>query len=78
MKASVVGGREQSFTDDAQLLPVFERHSLILHSVIDAHDSATFPYAAHINSVACVSTDLTSAFAAPTSEREYFPFWLLE
>ena len=72
------GGREQSFTDDAPLLPVFAHHSLILHSVIDAPDSATFPYAADINSVACVSTNLTSAFTAPTSEREYFPFWILE
>jgi len=47
MKASVVGGREQSFTDNAPLLPVFVRHRLILHSVTDAHSSATFPYATH-------------------------------
>ena len=34
MNVSVVGGMEQSFTDDAPLLPVFERHILTLHSVM--------------------------------------------
>ena len=61
MNVSVVGGMEQSFTDDAPLLPVFERHILTLHSVMDLHDSATLPYAVHMNLVACASTDLISA-----------------
>jgi len=50
--ASLVGGREQSLTDDAPVFPVFERHILTLHSVMDVHGSATYPYAAHINFVA--------------------------
>ena len=35
INAAVVGGREHSFTDDAPLLPVLERHTFTLHSVID-------------------------------------------
>ena len=31
----MVGGREHSFTDDAPLLPVLERPTFTLHSVID-------------------------------------------
>ena len=31
----MVGVREHSFTDDAPLLPVLERHTFTLHSVID-------------------------------------------
>ena len=50
--ASLVGGRDQSLTDDAPLIPVFERHVLTLHSVMDVHVSATLPYAAHMNLVA--------------------------
>ena len=42
---------EQSFTDDAPLFPVFEQHILTLHSVMELHDSATLPYAAHMNLV---------------------------
>ncbi len=41
VNASVVGGMEQSFTDDAPLFPVFERHILTLYSVMELHDSAT-------------------------------------
>ena len=52
VNASVVGGMEQSFTDDAPLFPVSERHILTLYSVMELHDSATLPYAAHMNSVA--------------------------
>jgi len=36
VKASVVGGRELSFTDDAPLFPVFKRHSLTLHSAMSS------------------------------------------
>ena len=43
---------EQSFTDDAPLFPVFECHILTLHSVMELHDSATLPYADHMNLVA--------------------------
>ena len=43
MNASLVGGMEQGFTDDAPLFPVFERHNLTLHSVMELHDSATLP-----------------------------------
>ena len=49
--ASLVGGRDH-LTDDAPLIPVFERHVLTLHSVMDVHVSATLPYAAHMNLVA--------------------------
>ena len=65
VNVSVVGGMEQSFTDDAPLLPVFERHILTLHSVMELHDSATLPYAVHMNVVACASTDVTSACTSP-------------
>ena len=34
---------EQGFTDDAPLFPVFERHNLTLHSVMELHDAATLP-----------------------------------
>ena len=47
MNASLVGGREQSSTNDVPLFPVFERHILTLHSVMDVHRSATLPQAAH-------------------------------
>ena len=40
VNASPVGGMEQSFTDDAPLFPVFERHMLTLHSVMELHDPA--------------------------------------
>ena len=40
---------EQSFTDDAPLCLVFERHILTLHSVMELHDTATLPYAAHMH-----------------------------
>ena len=43
MNASLVGGMEQGFTDDAALFPVFERHNLTVHSVMELHDSATLP-----------------------------------
>ena len=49
--ASLVGGRDQSITNDAPLFPVFERHVLTLHSVMGEHVSFTLPYAAHMNSV---------------------------
>ena len=50
--ASLVGGRGQSLTDDAPVFPVFKGHVLTLHSVMDVLDSATLPYAAHMNLVA--------------------------
>ena len=56
---------EQSFTDDEPLFPVFEHHILTLHSVMELHDSATLPYADHMNLVACASTDLISACTSP-------------
>ena len=62
---TIVGGMEQSFTDDAPLFPVFECHVLTLHSVMELHDSATLLYAAHINLVACASTDLIPACTSP-------------
>ena len=40
-------------------------HILTLHSVIELHDSATLPYAAHMNLVACASTDLVPACTSP-------------
>ena len=43
VNASVVGGMEQSFTDDAPLFPVSERHILTLYSVMELHDSALLP-----------------------------------
>jgi len=52
LNASLVGGREQSLVDDAPFFPVLKRHILILHSVMDVHDSATLPYVAHMNFVA--------------------------
>ena len=72
--ASVVGGMEQSFTDDAPLFPVFERHILILHSVMELHDSVTLPYAAHMNVVVCASTDLISACTSPMQKSGKHPF----
>ena len=66
--ASLPGGRGQSLTDDAPPFPVFERH------VMDVHGSATLPYAAHMNLVACACTDFISAFTSPTLERESVPF----
>ena len=39
VNASVVGGMEQNFTDDAPLFPVSERHILTLYSVMELHDS---------------------------------------
>ena len=65
VNASVVGGMEQSFTDDVPLFPVSERHMLTLYSVMELHDSATLPYTAHMNSVVCASTDLISACTSP-------------
>ena len=44
--------------DGAPLFPVFERHVLTLHSVMDVHGSGTLPYAAHMNLV--VELALTS------------------
>ena len=38
MNASLVGGMEHGFTDDAPLFPVFERHNLTLHSIMELHD----------------------------------------
>jgi len=72
------GENRSSFTDDAPLLSVFTRHSSFLYLVIDAHDSATFPYLAHKNSVACVSTDLMSAFYCSNIRERIFPLWILE
>ena len=50
--ASLVGGSEQSFTDDAPLFPVLEFHIFSLHSVIEVHDCVILPYAAHMKFVA--------------------------
>ena len=72
MNSSVVGGMEQSFTDDAPLFPVFERHILTLHPVMELHDSATLPYAVHVNLVACASTYLISACTSPIQKG---PSW---
>ena len=65
---------EQSFTDDAPLCPVFERHILTLHPVMELHDSATLPYAAHMNLVACASTDLISACTSPMQKSGKHPY----
>ena len=73
VNASVVGGMEQSFTDDAPLFPVSERHILTLYSVMELHDSATLPYAAHMNSGACASTDLISACTSPMQKSGKTP-----
>ena len=51
--ASSVRGREQSLGADAPDFIVLDFHKVTLHSVIDVHDSVTFPYAAHMNFVAC-------------------------
>ena len=45
--ASLVGGREQSLSDDAPFFHVFERHIFTLHLVMDVHGSATLPCVAH-------------------------------
>ena len=74
MNASVAGGMEQSFTDDAPLFSVFERHILTMHSVMELHDSATLPYAVHMNLVACASTDLISACTSPMQKNGKHPF----
>ena len=74
VNASVVGGMEQSFTDDAPRFPVFERHILTLHSVMELHDSATLPYAVHMNLVACASTYSISAFTSPMQKSGKHPF----
>ena len=74
MNASVVGGMEQSFTDDAPLFPVFERHILTLHSVMELHDSATLPYPAHMNVVACASTYVISTCTSPMQKSGKHPF----
>ena len=50
--ASLVGGREQSLTDGAPFFPVFVRHVLTLHSVMDVDGAASLAYAAHMNLVA--------------------------
>ena len=71
MNASVVGGMEQSFTDDAPLFPVFERHILTLHYVMELHD---LPYAVHMNLVACALTDLISACTSPMQKSGKHPF----
>ena len=42
MNASLVGGSEQSFTDDAPLFPVLECHIFTLHSVIEVHSCVLF------------------------------------
>ena len=65
---------EQSFNDDAPLFPFFERHILALHSVMELHDSATLPYAVHMNLVACASTDLISACTSPMQKSGIHPF----
>ncbi len=64
---------EQSFTDDAQLFPVFERHILTLHSVMELHDSATLPYAAHMHLLACASTDYISGRTPPMQKSGKHP-----
>ena len=76
VNASVVGGMEQSFTDDAPLFPVFEHHILTLHSVMELHDSATLPYVVglHMNLVACASTYLISACTSPMQKSGKHPF----
>jgi len=51
MNASLVGGSEQSFTDDAPLFPVLQCHIFTMHSVTEVHDRVILPYAAHINSL---------------------------
>ena len=52
MNALLVGGREQSFTDDAPLFPVLECHIFTLHSVIEVHDCVILQCAAHLKFVA--------------------------
>ena len=52
LNASLVSGMEHTFTDDEPLFPVFERHILNLHYVMELYDSATLPHAAHVNFVA--------------------------
>ena len=74
VNASVVGGMEQSFTDDAPLLPVFERHILTLHSGMELHDSATLRYAVHMNLVVCDSTYFISACTSPMQKSGKHPF----
>ena len=74
VNASVVGGMEQSFTDDAPLFHVFYRHILTLHYVMEMHDSATLPYAVHMNLVACASTDIISACTSPMHKSGKHPF----
>ena len=74
MNDSVVGGMEQSFTDDAPLFPVFELHILTLHSVMELHDSAILPRAVHVNLMACASTDLISTCTSPMQKSGKHPF----
>ena len=73
MDASLVGGMEKSFTV-SPLFPVFERHILTLHFVTELHDSATLPYAVHMNVVACASTYLISACTSPMQKSGKHPF----
>ena len=74
VNGSVVGGMEQSFTDDAPLFSVFQRHILTLHSIMELHDSASLPYAVQMNLVACASTDLISACTSPIQKSGKHPF----
>ena len=41
---------------------------------MELHDYATLPYAAHMNLVACASTDLISACTSPIQKSGKHPF----
>ena len=74
INAAMVGGREHSFTDDAPLLPVLERHTFTLHSVIDVQLLCWLAICAHMNAVAWGSPDFISAATSPILNKGTPPF----